>query len=230
TTLMGQDVLPGNRYLKYLKLTDTPNLIALSDFHNTVLKETTGYIARQVIPWGIPTTEVPVTVPERRPIDVLGVGSLVPVKNWGRWLRIVREAANQVPDLQAVLIGNGPEENRLKEQAHALGLEPYLRFAGKLDRPDVLAHMAQSKVLLHTARFESFGYVFVEAAAQGCRIVSTPVGCAPAHWACSPNDDRLAALLAKAIQAPLPNQPDVPYSMEQTTQAYLELYGNVKKV
>ena len=36
----------------------------------------------------------------------------------------------------------------------------------------------QSKILLHTSSFEGYGYIFAEAAACGCHVVSTPVGAA----------------------------------------------------
>lgn len=197
-TLMGQDVLAANRYLRTINDTHAKRLIALTPFHNEQLEQTTGWRAAHCIPWGIDPEEAPPALPAERPVDVLGVGSLLPVKNWERWLRVLRLVVAEQPGLCAELIGEGPEKLRLMALATQLGLEQVVRFRGGLTRAAVLARMRESRVLLHTARFESFGYVLAEAKAQGCRVVGTPVGIAPALADCAGSEEDLAAAVARA--------------------------------
>jgi len=224
TTLMGQDVLPQNRYLKKLDAAAANQLVALSPFHQAAFEKTCGLRAAHTIPWGIDRADVPDRLPADRPVDILGVGSLIPVKNWFRWLEVLRLVANDHAQLKAELIGEGPQLRELKTRAAQLGLAEQLVFTGSLPRPEVLQHMRRSKVLLHTANFESFGFVFAEGAANGCRVVSTPVGAAPAFGPCSDTDADLAAAVRQVLAQPVLKKPTVVYRMEDTAGAYLEIY------
>lgn len=224
TTLMGQDVLPQNRYLRYLKPQDTTQLVALTPFHNDMLEKVCGLQAAHCIPWALEREALVSESQTGRSVDLLGVGSLVPVKNWARWLQVVRLVADRHPGLRAELIGEGPERNALEERAIRLGLGHVVSFSGNLPRHQVLERMRASRVLLHTARFESFGFVLAEAAAQGCRIVSTPVGAAPEIGFCSDTDSGLAEAAAIALAAPEAPAKTPSTTMEDVASAYWKLY------
>jgi glycosyltransferase involved in cell wall biosynthesis len=228
TTLMGQDVLPENRrFLKSLTEERTARLVVVSDFQNEIFEKNTNLRARQVIPWGVNEGEIPTVLPAERSLDVLGVGSLVAVKNWEKWLKVIALAAQSFPKIQAELIGDGPERARLEQMAWQLGLEGKVRFVGNLQRMEVLSKMRQAKVLLHTARFESFGYVFSEAAMNGCRVVSTPVGVAQEFGRVAETIEELVALVLDALGQTVQKQPFLPFKMEETAAAYLRLYLGV---
>ena len=47
-----------------------------------------------------------------------------------------------------------------------------------IPRDQVLNLMQQSKILVHTSNFESFGLVLAEALAANCIVISKPVGIA----------------------------------------------------
>lgn len=227
TTLMGQDVLPGNRmFLRGLSAERCARLVALSHFQNDVFEENSGFRAGHVVPWGLPEHEIPFGLPAERPLDVLGVGSLVPVKNWEKWLRTLALVARAKPGIRAEIIGEGPERRRLEALTADWGLRGSVRFAGNLPRADVLARMRAARVLLHTADFESFGYVLAEAAMNGCRIVGTPVAIAAELGATAENVGELAGLLLHEIGQPVKNQPFVPFRMEDTAASYLQIYRN----
>lgn len=225
TTLMGQDVLPQNRYLKGLTPGMASQLVALSPFHQNILEKTCGLHAAHEIPWGIAGADVPTQLPKDRPVDVLGVGSLIPVKNWMQWLEVLRLIVERQPGVRAELIGEGPQLEVLKQQTTRLGLAKHLTFPGSLPRPEVLERMRRSKILLHTGHFESFGYVFAEAASNGCRVVSTPVGAAPAFGICSETNTGLAEAVLRILAQPDLQNAKVVYRMEDTAAAYLKLYG-----
>lgn len=223
TTLMGQDVLPANRkHLRNLSPERCTRLIAVSEFQNQVLEKTTGFRAGQVIPWGIAESEVPADIPQDKKLDVLGVGSLIPVKNWDKWLNTIALAKTSNPNLQAELIGSGPEWNRLEALARCLGIEKNVRFAGELPRAAVLARMREARVLLHTSDFESFGFVFAEASMNGMQIVSTPVGvAAELGGACADSEAELARLVLQSLAFSGTPEPRMPYTMSMVAEKYL---------
>ena len=226
TTLMGQDVLPGNRYLRRLNAGHAGRLIALSGFHAAALEKTCGFRPGHCIPWGIVAQELPAHLPRERPVDVLGAGALLPVKNWSRWLRVLRLVADAQPALRAMLIGAGPEKHALQTLARQLDLGQTVTFAGQLPRAQVLEAMHNSRVLLHTANFESFGYVLAEAAAHGCRVVSTPVGTAPDIGVCAGSDTGLATAVLHALTTPATGNSGRVARMEDVAEAYLALYAS----
>jgi glycosyltransferase involved in cell wall biosynthesis len=226
TTLMGQDVLPQNRRsMLWLNAERSRRLIAVSDFQNAVFEKNAGYRAARVIPWGIDAADIPTALPAERPVDVLGAGSLVPVKNWEKWLRTIALLVRENPGLRAEIAGNGVDRSTLEACSRRLGVEGQVHFAGELPRAEVLARMRQSRVLLHTAHYESFGYVLAEAAACGCRIVGTPVGATGTFGKTADNEAGLAALVAQALREPLANQSFVPCTMEDTAREYEGVYG-----
>lgn len=224
TTLMGQDARSGNRYLRRLQPGDAGRLVALSPFHAGVFEQNTGLQAAYLIPWGVDEAETPDTLPTERPLDVLGVGSLIPVKNWDKWLQTIALAKQERPGLRAELIGDGVLRTRLEKKARLLGLSETVHFTGNLPRPEVLARMRQAKVLLHTSDYESFGFVLPEAAMNGCRLVATRVGIAPEMADCAGTPEELAKkVLAALQQAPL-TAPLVPYSIKKAADDYQRLY------
>jgi glycosyltransferase involved in cell wall biosynthesis len=225
TTLMGQDVLPSNRHrFRFVTPERQQRLVALSAFQNEVLWQHAGFGAAHVVPWGAEVREIPEPLASSRSIDVLGAGSLIPLKNWDLWLQTVALLVQKQPTLQALLLGDGPEKQRLQQQVEALGLQENVRFGGERPRPEVLQIMQQSRVLLHTSRYESQGYVLTEAAMNGCRVVGTSVGIGPTMGVCGDTAFALAEAVQAALALPLATLPATPFLMQDTVDAYVELY------
>src|SRR5262249_55446220 len=111
---------------------------------------------------------------------------------------------------------------------HELGLEATIRFEGLVKRERVLELMSRSRVLLHTSRFESFGFVFVEALSCGARIVSRGVGIAEPgpDWAVEESEPAMAAAIGRLLEQPSAT-PSIPYPVEQTVRSYWLLYDSL---
>jgi hypothetical protein len=92
---------------------------------------------------------------------------------------------------------------------------------------EVLARMKQSKVFLHTANFESFGMVLAEAAMNGCRVLSTPVGAAPQLATVGHSFAELLKQVEMALYQPLLSTPHTPLRMAVTAKCYLDLYRSL---
>lgn len=225
-TLMGQDVLPANVYRRLLSPAQAPNLIALSAYQQQVFYNTSGIQTGHVIPFGIDPQEIPAPTPwAERPIDILGCGSFIPVKNWPRWLYTVARCAQNNPHLKTVLIGDGPERSRLEELAAQLGISNLVTFTGHIPRAQVLAHMQQAKVFLHTADFESLGFVLAEANMCGCRVLSTPVGMAAELAHCGATEEELAELVVAALEKEERGLGKSMFTMGEAVGRYRAVYG-----
>jgi 1,2-diacylglycerol 3-alpha-glucosyltransferase len=253
-TSMGQDALNPNKTLVNMlhKNPEAHQVITLSSFHLNKLYESSGIMATHCIPWGINSNKDYKDEKERT-IDILGVGSLLSVKNWSKWLQVIQKSVEENSNLRCMLIGDGTLRKKLELEAKQLGIAKNIVFAGNLPRDEVLKEMRNATILLHTSDFESFGFVLSEAYSNGCAIVATPVGIAPEmaqeddidpfllidKWRnrdSSPQrvcaKENTVEELSKSVNVLLQNfQPTVLndtviFSLDSTAKQYLQLYEN----
>jgi glycosyltransferase involved in cell wall biosynthesis len=104
------------------------------------------------------------------------VGRLDPLKGHAYLFRALAMLTPMYPDIRLLVIGDGPERERLVHLCHALGLTRQVIFTGY--RRDIFDVMSAADALIHPSLSESFGQVIVEAAALGKPVVATEVGCA----------------------------------------------------
>lgn len=227
-TAMGQDTDGATPWAKLLPLRRA-TVVVPSDRAALRLAATTGRPADVVIPWGVEIPTTAIRPWSDRDVDVLGVGWLVPVKDWPQFLRVVARLVDLGCCRRAVLIGPGGEQQHLEKLVCQLGLEQHVTLLGELPRAQVLDWMARSRVLLHPARFEGLGLVMLEALAQGALVVSRPVGiaCASPRWAVVEGEDDLVAATAEALAQPCDPVAERPWTVEATAAAYGALYGQV---
>jgi glycosyltransferase involved in cell wall biosynthesis len=109
--------------------------------------------------------------------DALVVGiiaSLLPIKDHATLLRAVAQLADRFPKLRVVVVGEGPERERLAQLATALGIGEVVRFAGL--RPQVPSFHYLFDVSVLCSVSEGFPNSLIEAMAAGRPIVATDVG------------------------------------------------------
>lgn len=82
------------------------------------------------------------------------------------------------PDARLQLAGSGPEEDRLRELVHSLGLTD-VAFVGATSREGVARLMQQATVLLNASRVDNMPVSILEAFAVGVPVVSTSAGGIP---------------------------------------------------
>lgn len=222
-TLMGQDARPGNRYLRLLASASMTK-VGLSSFHADQFFQATGRKLDHIIPWGVP--EFSPTKGRVKKYDVIGVGSLIPLKRYDYFIDLLVLVKKVIPSFSALLVGDGPERQKLESLAIEKGLGANLTFTGALPREEVLSLMAQSKVFLHTSSYESFGFVLIEALQQGAHVVSTPVGIAPELDRSTVADN--SQILVQGILHGLDHQFSAGnldnFSLSRVLDAYLTLY------
>jgi glycosyltransferase involved in cell wall biosynthesis len=71
-----------------------------------------------------------------------------------------------------MIIGGGPEKERLQDFIVKYGLQQNVTLTGQLPYYDVLKLMQRSKILLHPSSYEGFSGVCQEALCAGAQVVS----------------------------------------------------------
>ena len=148
-TLMGQDVKSSNKYLGLLKNKNI-TIVALSKNQSDQFFKLTNRNADEIIHWGI--DDVPVSNCERD-VDLLAVGSLIPLKNYLLFIKLVGKITQKNPDIKCILAGTGPEELILKQLAKENGVEKNIKFTGILNRSEIFKLMRRSKIFIHPSKF-----------------------------------------------------------------------------
>lgn len=173
-----------------------------------------GLVGGTVVPNGVGP------VPPLRPTDgsaladpglvgrrvVLGVGRLGAPKGFDLLVEAVAELDPEL-DATLVLVGDGPERERLQDLGGRLGLGERLRLVGALDEPSVHAWMRRADVVVVPSRTEAFGIVALEAWRAGSPLVATSLG-GPASFVTDGVDGILVdpvntAALAGAVESVL---------------------------
>lgn len=100
---------------------------------------------------------------------------LVPVKAVDQAIDTFVSIADERPDWDLIIVGNGPLRSLLESRVPSR-LAHRVQFVGFVDQqPLVSALYKQSDILLHPATWEPWGVVLLEAAAAGLAIITTNV-------------------------------------------------------
>jgi glycosyltransferase involved in cell wall biosynthesis len=143
-----------------------------------------------VVPPGIDELFTPGGARSPHPL-VVAVGRLVPVKRFDVLMDVLCEVRRSVPDLRAVIVGEGYERGRLEAHRRALGAEEWLELPGYMDDRQLLDVYRRAWALASTSQREGWGMTISEAGACGTpAVVSRIAGHIDAV------DDTVSGLLA----------------------------------
>ncbi|MBS1687761.1 MAG: glycosyltransferase, partial [Bacteroidetes bacterium] len=168
--LKGQDAREGNQFVRLIKPKEN-ELIAISDFVADEFYRNYKVRPLHVVPNAIDESLFADGQVERD-IDILGVGSLIPLKQYDIFIEIVKELKTKVPDINAVICGKGPEADKLKGIISTQLLNNHIAIIGERPHAEVLKLMQRSKILLHPSSYEGFSTVCLEALYAGMHVVS----------------------------------------------------------
>ncbi len=109
---------------------------------------------------------------------ILYVGNLLPVKNPRLALESLAKLAalDPVSEYRLVMVGTGPMETALKQDAEALGIAEWLVWAGAQKPAQVARYLRACDVLCLPSLNEGMPNVLLEALATGRPVVATNVG------------------------------------------------------
>jgi glycosyltransferase involved in cell wall biosynthesis len=169
------------------------------------------------------------------PPVVLGVGRLVPQKDFGTLLAAVA-LLRQRHECRLILVGDGPERAALETRAAVLGIADSVMFAGFVANP--AAWMARAELVVLSSIFEGFGNVLVEAMAVGTPVVATDCPSGPdevldhgRYGRLVPPGDAPALAEAMAATLAMPTPADqllaraALFSTDRAVDSYLPLLG-----
>jgi glycosyltransferase involved in cell wall biosynthesis len=105
---------------------------------------------------------------------ILCVGNLIPTKGQDVLLRAFAEVRKTVPDAALQFVGEGPEEPKLRQVAHQLGIADAVSFNGRKDRESIARDMRECALFVLPSSYEGLGCVYLEAMSSskvviGCR-------------------------------------------------------------
>lgn len=223
--LCGQDAKKGNKYVRLIK-PKPDELIAMSDFLKREFYKNYGITPAHVIPIGIDPEEFPPVRFEQN-IDILGAGSLIPLKQYDVFIDVIDGVRDTLPAVRAILCGEGTEQQKLENQVTELDVQDNISLYGAVPHSEVLQLMQQAKIFLHTSNYEGFGTVCLEALYAGAHVVSftRPMDNAIPHWHHVNNKDEMIETVKKILMDEnLTHCPVVPYLATDIVVSIINLY------
>ncbi|MCW3090199.1 MAG: glycosyltransferase [Ferruginibacter sp.] len=225
--LLGQDAKPSNHYVRYIR-PSANQLVALSDFLQDQFYKNFGIRPNHVIPNGIDPKQFQHSSFDRR-IDVLGVGSLIPLKQYDVFIEVISRLKMNFPGIRAVICGKGPQEEHLRLMIGQFSLQDNISLYGEMAHAEILALMQQSKLLLHPSSYEGFSTVCLEALYAGCQVISfcKPMKAPIDNWyiVSTPAEMKEKAIAILGNNHLTYNATN-PFTMKATAKAMLQLFGH----
>lgn len=155
-----------------VKLPDT--ICAVSELTATRLKKQLGYSNKLVvIPNGIDLRGITSAKKSTQKSDIIFAGRLLAHKNVDVLLEAIAELKQTLPNIRAIIVGEGPEKTKLQKQVKTLHIEKNVIFLPfKDDIKDLYGLIKASKVFVLPSTREGFGLVVLEANACGIPVIT----------------------------------------------------------
>jgi glycosyltransferase involved in cell wall biosynthesis len=106
----------------------------------------------------------------KRP-TVVAAGRFSREKGFDVLLEAAAAIAGAIPNLRLVILGEGPLQRELKEQAGRLGLDEQVSFAGFQENP--WTYFRHADVFIMPSRYEGLGIAVLETLAVGTAVIAT---------------------------------------------------------
>lgn len=162
--------------------------------HATKIIVPSKYLKRIVINWGITGDKISVIYNAFEPLEtlstrdelhttlgfsgkvIISVGRLVPWKGFEGLITVFTELYKNDPSLSLVIIGDGPDRQKLEQQVQNLGLNDKVIFTGRLVQHKMLEYIKASDVFVLNTSYEGFSHQLIEVLAIGTPCITTSVG------------------------------------------------------
>jgi glycosyltransferase involved in cell wall biosynthesis len=150
-------------------------IISNSDHTTRRLERVAPTVRVETVELGVDFQRIDAVAPAAAPLssDVMYAGRLLSHKNVDVLLEAIALASVQYPGVRCLVVGEGPERERLEMLAHRLGLTSNVHFIDFVPSHDELfALMKASRVFVLPSEREGFGAVVLEANACGLPVVT----------------------------------------------------------
>lgn len=139
----------------------------------------------KVVHCGVDMQRTPWQPDGRAPHTLLAVGRLDPIKGFSTLIEAMALLKDRGVEFDCKLIGSGPLEAELKQQAERLGVAGRIDFSGAQPQPVVRQWMAQASLFVLPSEVTEDGnrdgipVALMEAMGNGCPVISTRVSGIP---------------------------------------------------
>ncbi len=218
----------------------SPHAVSASPLTARALWELSGQESA-IIPNGIDRERILALPASPDPVDVLFAGRLIPEKHVDLLIEAVASCAAELPGIRCLIIGDGPERERLEALARTLQVAGQVTFTGMLPTHDaVISRMKSATVFAFPSTREGFGIAALEALACGLVLVTAdhPQNAAKDFVTadqgvlCAPTAPALAVAIRKALARAPEMRPHAiaftgPYDWERITDLAEAYYRRV---
>ena len=225
--ILGQDARKNNISIRIMR-PKPEELIAISDFLADEFYMNHRTRPLHIIPNGLDDRLFPETL-VTRDIDILGAGSLIPLKQYDVFINVIVQVLEYFPALKTMICGKGPELQNLQSLIGKLGLQQQISLTGELPHHEVISLIQRSKIFLHPSSYEGFSGACIEALYAGAHVISftKPMNYPISHWhvvkTISEMKEKICSLLK---QESLDHKRVMAYPVSRTAKEVMKLFGN----
>jgi glycosyltransferase involved in cell wall biosynthesis len=116
---------------------------------------------------GVDVERIASATPDPVESDVIHLGRLIDEKRVDVLVRAIARVADRSPGVRCLIVGDGPERERLESLVSALGVAASVRFLGAVPDDRIPALLRASRMLALPSQREGYGIVVAEAKAAG---------------------------------------------------------------
>ncbi len=128
----------------------------------------------EIVPGGFDDKVFTPAPDENKIYDLILIGRLSQVKRVDRLLYAIKQAKSQLPRLNAVIVGDGPDKAALQQLSRELGIEEDIYFVGWQN--DVNQWLQKSKCFVLTSDSEGLSQALIQAMMTGVPSITSDVG------------------------------------------------------
>jgi len=225
--IAGQDAKTGNKFVAKIK-PSSDELIAISDFIADEFFKNYLVHPAHIIPHGI-EPELFENACYERTIDVLGAGSLIPLKHYDIFVDCISRLKEHFPRIYSIIAGKGEQGSVLQRKVREKDLSKNIFLNGEMTHQNLLMLMQQSKVFLHPSSYEGFSMVCLEALYAGCHVISfcKPMNVDFDHWhIVKTKEEMIKKALEILTLRDLTHESVMPYSINHSAKSVVQLFNH----
>ena len=109
-------------------------------------------------------------------VKFVSTGSLIRRKGFDVLIQAFEQAANNLPEWNLTIIGDGHERENLQTMIDKSGLSNRIKLVGRKNKNEIIQVLSTSSVFVLSSRAENFSVAVLEALAVGLPVVATLCG------------------------------------------------------
>lgn len=205
-----------------------------------VRRAVSGRVPVVVAPNGIDAASIRAIAPSRERVDIVSVGRMLSHKRLDRLIDAVATLVADGRRYRCLIIGDGPERDRLAARIRELGLGSHVELRSDIaEHSEVIARIKAARCFAFPSEREGFGIAALEAIACGTPVITTSapenlarslVERSSAGTVCEPTTTALAHAIDRQLNAS-PRSPRLAdpwvheYDWDTTAQCVLRALG-----